>query len=44
MVKFVKRQDYDQMSRYAAELIAAQIWMKPDCLLGLATGSTPLGI
>lgn len=44
MVKFVKRQDYDQMSQYAAELIAAQIWMKPDCLLGLATGSTPLGI
>ena len=43
-MKIVKRENYDQMSQYAAELIAAQVWMKPNCLLGLATGSTPLGI
>jgi len=31
------------MSRKAADIIAAQIIMKPDCVLGLATGSTPIG-
>lgn len=31
------------MSAYAAEMIAAQILLKPCCVLGLATGSTPLG-
>ena len=31
------------MSRKAANIISAQIIMKPDCVLGLATGSTPVG-
>ena len=31
------------MSRYAAEIIAGFIKSKPDCVLGLATGSTPIG-
>lgn len=31
------------MSRKAANVIAAQIILKPDCVLGLATGSTPVG-
>lgn len=35
--------DYEQASRIAANLIASQIIMKPDCVLGLATGSTPIG-
>ncbi len=35
--------DYDDMSRIAANIIAAQVTMKPDCVLGLATGSTPIG-
>lgn len=35
--------DYEEMSRKAASLISAQINMKPDCVLGLATGSTPIG-
>lgn len=35
--------DYEEMSRKAASLISAQITMKPDCVLGLATGSTPIG-
>ncbi|MDE7199793.1 MAG: glucosamine-6-phosphate deaminase [Lachnospiraceae bacterium] len=35
--------DYDHVSRVAANIIAAQIMMKPDCVLGLATGSTPIG-
>lgn len=36
--------DYQEMSRRAAGLISAQILMKPDCVLGLATGSTPIGV
>ena len=35
--------DYDAMSRRAAAIIAAQVVAKPDCVLGLATGSTPVG-
>ena len=35
--------DYNAMSRRAAAVIAAQVVSKPDCVLGLATGSTPIG-
>lgn len=42
-MKIYKAKDYSDMSRKAANLIAAQIIMKPDCVLGLATGSTPIG-
>lgn len=36
-------EDYAAMSRRAADILAAQIILKPDCVLGLATGSTPVG-
>lgn len=39
----IKAKDYEDMSRKAANLIAAQVIMKPDCVLGLATGSSPIG-
>ncbi|MGN0115235.1 MAG: glucosamine-6-phosphate deaminase [Acutalibacteraceae bacterium] len=35
--------DYDAMSRRAANLISAEVIRRPDCVLGLATGSTPIG-
>jgi glucosamine-6-phosphate deaminase len=35
--------DYDEMSRLAAEIIAEQVVRKPNCVLGLATGGTPVG-
>ena len=35
--------DYKEMSRIAANIISAQIILKPDCVLGLATGSSPVG-
>lgn len=35
--------DYYHASRVAANIILAQVIMKPDCVLGLATGSTPVG-
>lgn len=36
-------EDYKGMSRNAANIISAQVIMKPDCVLGLATGSSPVG-
>lgn len=42
-MKILKAKDYSDLSRKAANLISAQILMKPHCVLGLATGSTPIG-
>ena len=42
-MKIIKAKDYQDMSRKAANIISAQVIMKPDCVLGLATGSTPIG-
>ena len=39
----LQRKDYKDMSRKAANIISAQVIMKPNCVLGLATGSTPIG-
>ncbi|MCI8559867.1 MAG: glucosamine-6-phosphate deaminase [Dorea sp.] len=38
-----RAKDYKELSRRAANIIAAQVIMKPDCVLGLATGSSPIG-
>jgi len=35
--------DYEALSRRAANIMAAEIIRKPNCVLGLATGSTPVG-
>lgn len=42
-MKLYRAKDYNDMSRKAANIISAQVIMKPNCVLGLATGSTPLG-
>ena len=42
-MNIIKAEDYQQMSRIAANFISAQIVLKPDCVLGLATGSSPTG-
>lgn len=42
-MRIYRTKNYEEMSRKAADLIAAQMIMKPDAVLGLATGSTPLG-
>lgn len=36
--------NYDDMSRKAADIIASQVQRTPDCVLGLATGTTPIGL
>lgn len=43
-MRIYKAKDYEEMSRKAAGIVSAQIIMKPDCVLGLATGSTPVGL
>lgn len=42
-MKIIATDSYQAMSRVAANIISAQVIMKPNCVLGLATGSTPIG-
>ncbi len=42
-MQIYRAKDYEDMSRKAANIIASQVVLKPDCVLGLATGSTPIG-
>ncbi len=42
-MNFIKVKTYDELSEKAADLIAAQVMEKPNCVLGLATGSSPVG-
>lgn len=42
-MEVVVKENPEEMSKLAAELIAEVIRRKPKCVLGLATGSTPLG-
>ncbi len=42
-MKLIETATYEKLSRSAANLISAQVILKPDSVLGLATGSSPLG-
>ena len=42
-MKIIKVKNYEELSRTAATIIAGTILSKPDCILGLATGSSPVG-
>ena len=42
-MRIIRAKDSKDMSRKAANIISAQVLIKPDCVLGLATGSTPIG-
>ena len=43
-MKFLKFNTYEEMSTAAANIMAEQIKSKPNSVLGLATGSTPVGM
>ncbi|MBQ7322816.1 MAG: glucosamine-6-phosphate deaminase [Clostridia bacterium] len=43
-MKVIVCKDYAEMSAKAADIVAAQVTLKPNCVLGLATGSTPEGM
>ena len=42
-MRVYRAKDYNDMSRKAANIISAKVILKPDCVLGLATGSSPIG-
>ena len=42
-MRIIPARDYAEMSEKAGRLFVAQVILKPDSVLGLATGSTPLG-
>ena len=42
-MRIIKVKNYEEMSKIAADIIAAQITLHPQTVLGLATGSTPIG-
>lgn len=43
-MKVYKVKNYEEMSEKGAQILAAQLILKPESFLGLATGSTPLGV
>ena len=42
-MKYIEAESYEELSRIAAGIIADQVKTRPDSVLGLATGSTPVG-
>ena len=42
-MRIIRCKDYADMSRKTANIISAQVILKPNCKLGLATGTTPIG-
>src|SRR5438309_1694593 len=43
-MEVVIRQNYNEMSKLAAQMVAELLNTKPNAVLGMATGSTPLGL
>mgnify|MGYP000941884323 CR=1 FL=1 len=41
-MRIIYTDTYQNMSKEAAKILAGQLWVKPDSVLGLATGSTPV--
>ena len=42
-MRLIQTKDYHEASRQVANIISAQVILKPDSVLGLATGSSPIG-
>ncbi len=43
-MRIIVCENYEEVSKQAAKIVAAQMTLKPDSILGLATGSTPIGL
>lgn len=43
MIRVIQTRNYEEMSRRAAAMVQAQILLKPDAVLGLPAGRTPIG-
>ncbi len=44
LMRIYRAADYQELSRKAANIMSAQVIIKPNCVLGLATGSSPMGV
>ena len=42
-MRLIRAKNYEDASRKVASILAAQVVLNPDCVLGLATGSSPIG-
>lgn len=42
-MRLIRAKDYQDASRKVANIISAQVILKPECVLALATGSSPIG-
>lgn len=42
-MRIIVCKDYEELSKKAAKMVASVMTLKPNCILGLATGSTPVG-
>lgn len=43
-MRIIFAEDYEDMSREAAKIVAGQLYLNPASVLGLATGGTPVGL
>ena len=43
-MELIVTNSYEEMSRKAADVLASCVQAKPSCVLGLATGTTPIGL
>lgn len=43
ILKVIVKENYDEMSKVCAQMIGSKVKEKPNIILGLATGSTPIG-
>lgn len=43
-MKIIVVDNYNELSKTATDYVLAQVWEKPNSVLGLATGSTPVGL
>ncbi|HZK87634.1 MAG TPA: hypothetical protein VFC27_00650 [Anaerovoracaceae bacterium] len=43
-MRIIIADDYEEMSKIAANIVRSQVVVKPDAVIGLATGGTPLGM
>ena len=44
MIELIKVKDYQELSSVAGKIMLDLVKAKPDCTLGLATGSSPIGL
>ena len=44
MIELIKVKDYQELSNVAGKIMLELVQAKPDCTLGLATGSSPVGL